>query len=84
MHTVDAGPGRTQADTLPNSNGRDSAEQRYAACVRSYNVAVSRNNAAVDAYEWAIGELQDAERWLTQAREDLNRAAAVLGMPGAP
>lgn len=79
-----ARPGAAQADMLPNSNGRDSAEERYEACVRWWNVAVSRYNAAADAYESAQAELRDAGCCLDEARGDLDRAAAVLGLPGAP
>ena len=31
--------------TLPNTNGTDSAEQRYDRCVRWYNIAVGRYNS---------------------------------------
>jgi hypothetical protein len=70
--------------TLPNTNGIDTAGQRYERCVRWYNVAVSRYNSAADAYQAAGRELQDAEMWLDEARDDLNRAASVVGLPGAP
>ena len=69
---------------LPNTNCTDSAEQRYERCVRWYNIAAGRFNSAIDAYEAADRELRDAERWFTEARDDLNRAAAVLSLDGAP
>jgi hypothetical protein len=69
---------------LPNTNGVDSAEERYERCVRWYNVAVSRYNSAADAYEAADRELRDADCWLDEARDDLNRAASAVGLPGAP
>jgi len=67
---------------LPNTNGRETEHERYDRCVRSYNIAVSRYNSAVDAYEAADRELRDADRWLAEARDDLGRAAAVIGAPG--
>ena len=70
--------------TLPNTNGRETAEERYERCVRSYNTSVGRYNSAIDAFEWAEGELADSRRWLDEARDDLNRAASVLGLDGAP
>ena len=73
-----------RATMLPNTNGRESPEQRYYRCVCSYNIAVSRYNSAVGAYEWADGELADAQRWLDETRSDLNRAAMVVGLDGAP
>jgi hypothetical protein len=69
---------------LPNTNGIDSAEQRYDRCVRWYNTSVSRYTSAIDAFDAADRELRDAERWFTEARDDLNRAAAAIGAPGAP
>jgi hypothetical protein len=84
MPTVSGAAGAAQADMLPNSNGTDTAEERYEACVRWWNVSVSRYNSAAEAYESARRELEDAELWLDEARDDLNRAAAVLGEPGAP
>jgi hypothetical protein len=69
---------------LPNTNCTDSTEQRYERCVRWYNIAAGRFNSAIDAYEAADRELRDAERWFTEARDDLNRAAAVLSLDGAP
>ena len=70
--------------TLPNSNGRDTPEQRYDKAVNSWNVAVGRFNSAADALEWAEREYADAKRWLDETRSDLDRAAAVVGLPGAP
>jgi len=69
---------------LANTNGIDTAEERYDRCVRWYNIAVSRYNQALDWYEAADREMRDAGRWFTEARDDLNRAAAVLGLDGAP
>jgi hypothetical protein len=69
---------------LPNTNGRETAYERYDRCVRWYNIAAGRFNSAIDAYEAADRELRDAERWFTEARDDLHRAAAVLGLDGAP
>jgi hypothetical protein len=70
--------------TLPDSNGVDSAEERYEQCIRWWNVVVSRYNSAVDSYDAAEREMQDAEHWLNEARGELNRAASVVGLPGAP
>lgn len=70
--------------TLPNTNGTETAEERYARCIRWYNVTAARYNAALDSYEAAERELTDAHQWYEEARDDLNRAAAVLGQPGAP
>jgi exonuclease VII small subunit len=69
---------------LPNTNGIDTADERYDRCVRSYNIAVSRYNSAADYLESAEREYADAERWYAEARDDLNRAAAATGAPGAP
>ena len=69
---------------LPNTNGTDSAEKRYERCVRWYNTVVARYNSAADCLDSAEREYQDAARWLDEARDDLNRAASVVGMPGAP
>jgi hypothetical protein len=69
---------------LPNTNGTDTAEERYGKCVSFYNAAAGRYNAALDWLDAAQREYDDAERWLTEARDDLNRAAAVLGLPGTP
>jgi hypothetical protein len=69
---------------LANTNGIDSAEERYEKCVRWYNTAVGRYNSAVDVYESAERELRDASQWLDQARDDLNRSASAVGLPGAP
>lgn len=69
---------------LPNANGRDTPEQRYGKAVNSWNVAVGRFNSAAGALEWAEREYADAQRWLDEARSDLDRAAAVVGLPGAP
>jgi hypothetical protein len=69
---------------LPNTNARETAGERYDRCVRSYNIAVGRYNAAFDYLESARREYDDAERWLEEARDDLNRAASVVGLPGAP
>jgi hypothetical protein len=73
-----------RAAMLPNTNGRQTPEERYERSVTSWNIAVSRYNSAVGAYEWAEQELADAQRWLDEARDDLNRAAMVLGREGAP
>ena len=70
--------------TLPNTNGTDSAEQRYDRCVRWYNIAVGRYNSAADSLDSAEREYRDAMMWLDEARDDLNRAASVIGMEGAP
>ena len=70
--------------TLPNTNGNDTADERYDKALRAYNVATSRLNSAIDALEWAEREYADAERWFTESRDDLNRAASVVGRPGAP
>ncbi len=102
--------------TLPNTNGIESAEERYDRCVRTYNRCVRRHNSAADELTAAEGEYgnaygalawlegtaipwfydakhrleaadrdyDDARRWLDEARDDLNRAASVVGLPGAP
>lgn len=67
---------------LPNTNAVDTAEERYERCVRWYNVSVTRYNAALDAYEAADREIRDAEQWLDEARDDLNRAATAVGLSG--
>jgi hypothetical protein len=69
---------------LPNTNGTDSVQQRYEKCVRWYNIAAGRYNSAAGAWDAADRELTDAELWLNEARDDLNRAASVAGLPGAP
>ena len=69
---------------LPSTNGLETAGERYDRCVRSYSIAVSRYNAAVGYLESAECEYADARRWLDEARSDLDRAAAVVGLPGAP
>jgi hypothetical protein len=74
----------TPAVALPNTNGTDSPQERYDKCVRWYNIAVSRYNSAIDQFEAARRELDDAGRWFSEARDDLNRAAAVMGEHGAP
>jgi hypothetical protein len=66
---------------LPNTNGRDTPEQRYGKAVNSWNVAVRRFNSAAGALEWAEREYADARRWLDEARDDLNRADAIRSQP---
>ena len=69
---------------LPNTNGRDTPEERCEKCVRFYNGAVGRYNAAIDWLEAAQREYDDAQRWFEEARDDLNRAAVAIGLPGTP
>lgn len=38
----------------------------------------------IDYLESAEREYADAERWYAEACDDLNRAAAAIGAPGAP
>lgn len=67
---------------LPDSiGGGETPDQRYHRCVRWYNVTVRRYNAAVDAIEAAEAEVRDAKMWLDEARDEMNRAASVIGLP---
>ena len=68
---------------LPNTNGRDTPEERYEKCVRFYNGAVGRHNGD-RRLEAAQREYDDAQRWFEEARDDLNRAAVAIGLPGTP
>jgi hypothetical protein len=67
---------------LPDSIGAgETPEQRYERCARWYNVTVGRYNAAVDALTSAEAEFRDAEMWLNEARDEMNRSASVIGLP---
>ena len=66
--------------TLPNTNGRETADERYDRCLRSYNIAVRRYNAAVDYLITAKREYADAKGWMDEAQSDLERAGSVIGL----
>lgn len=71
--------------TLPNTvAGGETPESRYDFCARWYNTVVARYNSALDSLDTAQREYDDAAMWLSEARDDLNRAASVLGREGAP
>ncbi len=70
---------------LPDTiGGGETPQSRYDRCVRWYNTVVARYNSALDSLTSARHEYEDAEMWLHEARDDLNRAASVLGREGAP
>lgn len=67
---------------LPDSIGAgETPEQRYDRCLRWYNTMVGRYNAAIDSLTSAEAEFRDAEMWFNEARDEMNRAASVIGLP---
>lgn len=65
---------------LPDSTGSgETPDQRYDRCLRWYNTMADRYNASLDTLTATEADFRDAETWLSEARSELNRAAAVTG-----
>lgn len=65
---------------LANTNGRETADERYDRALRWYDICARRLQAAADQLIAARREYEDARMWMDEAESDLTRAGSAIGL----